>query len=95
MRSKQHLGVFCVVVCALLVRSSNLRAEPETPGKAEFFERFVRAILIEECVDCHGPDEQESNLRLDTAEGLFRGGDSGSVVVPGDASNIRLIQLVR
>ena len=95
MWSKQHLGVFCVVVCALLVRSSNLRAEPETPGKAEFFERFVRAILIEECVDCHGPDEQESNLRLDTAEGLFRGGDSGSVVVPGDASNSRLIQLVR
>ena len=63
--------------------------------KHDFFERFVRPILVEKCVDCHGPDLQEAKFRLDSAQALFQGGESGRVIVPGDADNSRLLQLVR
>ena len=64
-------------------------------AKHEFFERFVRPVLIEKCVDCHGPDEHESGFRLDSAESLFQGGESGKAVIPGESDNSRLIQLIR
>ena len=72
----------------------SVTAETDSAANADFFERFVRPVLIEKCVVCHGPEEQEANLRLDTADGLFRGGESGQVVVPGNANRSRLIELI-
>ena len=43
----------------------------------------------------HGPDEHESGFRLDSAESLFQGGESGKAVIPGESDNSRLIQLIR
>ena len=31
----------------------------------DFFERRVRPLLIKRCSRCHGPQKQESGLRLD------------------------------
>ena len=44
------------------------------------------AVLEKYCFACHGPEKQQGGLRLDTAAGLLKGGDSGeSAVVPGKA----------
>ena len=64
------------------------------PSERSLFERQIRPLL-EKCIECHGPDTQESQLRLDTAAGLRKGGQSGPVVVPGDPDGSRLVQLVR
>ena len=61
----------------------------------EHFERRVRPLLVEHCVTCHGPSKQKASLRLDSAEGLFKGGESGPVVVPGEPDKSRIIQAVR
>src|SRR5207244_3676517 len=55
-----------------------------TPAQARFFETRVRPLLVERCFGCHGPDKQRSGLRLDSAEGLRRGGESGTVLVTSD-----------
>ena len=48
------------------------------------FERAVLPLLREHCLDCHGPETAESNLRLDTMAHALRGGDSGEpAIVPG------------
>ena len=62
----------------------------------EFFETRIRPILIENCLECHGDDldELKGGLDLSSAAGLHRGGESGKVVVPGDAEASPLFQAV-
>ena len=62
---------------------------------AEFFEKRVRPVLHEHCVECHGPKKQKAGLRLDTREALLQGGDSGPAVVPGKADASLLLKAVR
>jgi len=37
------------------------------------------------CIKCHGRGKIKVALRIDTRETLFKGGDSGAVIVPGKA----------
>ena len=62
------------------------------PASASDFERDVRPILEEHCVSCHGPERQESLLRLDGRSQALRGGLSGEVIVPGRSGESPLIQ---
>ena len=55
----------------------------------------ILPILKEHCIDCHGPEVQESKLRLDTLVFALRGGDSGEpVIVPGSSARSHLIERV-
>ena len=67
-------------------------ASEENPG--EFFEKRIRPVLATHCISCHGPERQESRLRLDTRSSLLKGGRSGPVVMPGQPQNSRLYQAV-
>ncbi|HUG92269.1 MAG TPA: DUF1553 domain-containing protein [Planctomycetaceae bacterium] len=83
----------CVWLTAALEASAG---PPPLPAEREVdFERDVRPILEQRCWDCHGPDTQESRLRLDRREALLRGGDSGQpAIVAGKSVESRLIRLV-
>ena len=48
----------------------------------------VQALLEQSCIECHGPNKQKGDLRLDTAEGLR------SVVVPGDPGDSELVRRI-
>jgi mono/diheme cytochrome c family protein len=50
------------------------------------FEVEVLPILEDHCIDCHGEEKQKSGLRLDTALGLLRGGESGEALLVGGKS---------
>jgi mono/diheme cytochrome c family protein len=50
------------------------------------FDTEVRPILEDHCIDCHGEEKQKSGLRLDTALGLLRGGESGEALLVGGKS---------
>src|SRR3954463_12762622 len=64
------------------------------PQSAEFFESSVRPVLAENCFDCHA-DEKMGGLRLDSREGMLKGGRSGPAIVPGDPDKSLLITAVR
>lgn len=44
----------------------------------------VKSIFAHKCYKCHGPEKVKGDLRLDNKEMLFRGGESGPVIVPGN-----------
>jgi hypothetical protein len=59
------------------------------------FEASVRPILAARCAGCHGAKKREAGLRLDLADGIRAGGDSGPVVIPGKPDESPLILAVR
>lgn len=69
------------------------RAEP-TAEQARFFEMKIRPLLAQRCFDCHGPDTQESGLRLDSLAAMLTGGDSGPAVVPGQPDESLLVEAI-
>ena len=47
------------------------------------FARDIQPIFIKRCYECHGPDTQKSDLRLDHKPDAARGGKSGETVLGG------------
>jgi len=45
----------------------------------------VRAILAHNCYKCHGAEKIKGDLRLDRRDMIFKGGENGPVIIPGDA----------
>ncbi|MGE3312214.1 MAG: PSD1 and planctomycete cytochrome C domain-containing protein, partial [Limisphaerales bacterium] len=54
----------------------------------------VKPVLTRHCVACHGADQQKAGLRLDTAEALRKGGDSGPGIVPKSSGQSLAIQVI-
>lgn len=55
------------------------------------FKTDIRAVLVENCVKCHGGEKVSAGFDLTTREGLLAGGASGVSVVAGDAKASRMI----
>ena len=70
-------------LCCLLGLTLCHAADSDNEG-VRFFESKVRPLLVEHCYECHGADKQESDLRLDTVDGILEGGASGLAVVPNE-----------
>ena len=81
------------IVSVLTLVSAFAQAPPSSAG-ADFFENKIRPIFAESCYACHTSAEM-GGLRLDSREGLLKGGSSGPVVVPGNPDKSLLIQAVR
>src|SRR6266567_3694496 len=63
----------------------------------EFFEKKIRPLLVERCYECHSAQSKKlkGGLRLDSRDGVLKGGDSGPVVIPGQPEKSLLIKAVR
>lgn len=85
-----------LALCVMFTFTAQASAENKfSPEHIEFFEKSVRPVLMKRCVECHGPEKQESGLRLDARSAVVKGGDSGAAVVAGKPDESELIQAVR
>ena len=69
--------------------------EPAAPAGGADPHASARALLVARCVECHGPDAQESGLRLDSRGSILRGGTFGPIVVPGADDEGELLDRLR
>jgi mono/diheme cytochrome c family protein len=95
----RHLSFVAVCLTALAVlpvadsAASRAADEADTKSAGEInFDRDVLPILRARCVECHGPDAQESGLRVDSRQALLAGGDFGPSVVPGEPSKTEILR---
>ena len=86
-----------LALLALGAPQRDAAAAAATAEQLEFFETSVRPVLASKCYTCHGPDIETpfAGLRLDSRDGMLRGGDSGPALVAGDPGASRLIQVLR
>ncbi len=80
------------LLCGLAV---SLRAAEPGGGATELFEKKIRPLLAEHCLDCHGSKKQKGGLRLDSRDGWAKGGESGPAIIPGKPDQSLLIKGVR
>ncbi len=71
-------------------------AQGTEPAQIEFFERSVRPLLEEHCVECHSAarGKTKGGLALDNAAATLKGGDTGPAIVAGSAAKSLLIRAV-
>ncbi|HYR59283.1 MAG TPA: DUF1549 domain-containing protein, partial [Chthoniobacteraceae bacterium] len=78
-----------------LVALLPLAARAITPEEAEFFEKEIRPVLVEQCIKCHGPEKQKGDVRLDSRAAMLKAADDGQVAVPGKPDESELIKSIR
>jgi cytochrome c553 len=94
------LSAAAAIVASLSVAGGlpELRADEPTLQQQRvddtFFESKVRPLLVAHCVECHGPDDQSGELRLDRKTHFDRGGGSGPLVAAGDPQASLLIRAI-
>ena len=66
-----------LALASLLLTAAGLSAAVD-------FDREIRPLLQERCVECHGTKKVKANLRLDAKTHALKGGESGPAFVAGD-----------
>lgn len=89
---------FTSLLMALFIGFSGI-AIAEQPDSLDanhirFFETSIRPLLVQHCYECHGEHSQESDLRVDTWNGLRQGGKAGPLIVQGEPDRSLLITAV-
>jgi hypothetical protein len=89
-------GILLVALVAAALRTTAAAAETSADA-VEFFETSIRPVLVERCYECHSGKAKvlQGGLRLDSAEGVRKGGDSGPVIVPYKPGESSLISALR
>jgi hypothetical protein len=71
-----------------------------SPADLQFFEQKIRPVLVDRCYSCHSSSAAKSGklkgeLRVDSREGLLRGGESGPAIIPKEGQNSLLLQALQ
>lgn len=64
------------------------------PDQAAIYQEVIEPIFADKCFSCHSERESKGELRLDKPEFVMAGGDEGKVVIPKDAANSDLYQMI-
>ncbi|MCR9197681.1 MAG: PSD1 and planctomycete cytochrome C domain-containing protein [Planctomycetaceae bacterium] len=81
LNSRLDRSLLCFAVVLLL--APVVQAQVRDEG-TRFFESNIRPVLIKHCYECHSAESGKARggLKVDSAEALHRGGDTGPAVVP-------------
>lgn len=88
--------LFWIATIILACGSADARADDKifSSRQLDFFENKIRPLLVQHCIECHGPAKSENGLRLDTRSAILLGGDSGPAAIAGTPKGSMLIQSV-
>lgn len=92
--TKSALGFTSIFTACSVIQCVQAASER---AQIDFFESKVRPIFAEHCYECHSAkaEQLKAELRLDTPEGVLKGGKSGPEIVAGEPEVSRLVKAVR
>ena len=71
------------------------KKQDKIPENPNIYSDVVMRILDNTCVSCHNPNKQKGELLMTSLDQLFRGGEHGPAVVPGDLEKSLLVRRIR
>jgi cytochrome c553 len=87
--------VWCVsIINAAQTPTSASLSAPASAQPADHFESKIRPLLAANCFACHS-ESAMAGLRVDSREGLLRGGETGPAIVPGRPEDSALINAIQ
>ena len=89
----KNLFLLALIACG----SATLAAAELDKDGVELFRKKILPVFEQHCFECHSAkaEELKGGLRLDTREGLAKGGDTGPAVKPGDVEDSLLLRAMR
>lgn len=69
--------------------------KPASGGAELAWDVIVGPVLAARCVRCHGPAKSKSGLRLDSYDGVLRGGADGPAITPDRPGRSPLLRRIR
>ncbi len=104
-RATRYTALALSVTCLALLGLPAPAAPPAAPVPpdhaakmaqgTDLFTKHVRAILVENCLKCHGGNKTQKGFDISTRELFLKGGENGPVVEVGKAKDSRLYDLIR
>ena len=87
---------FPVIALSLALIGSLFSSFAIADEAGDAFEKHIRPLLLEKCIECHGPAKQEHLVRLDRRADVLNG-KAGDVafIVPGNPDTSRLWQVIQ
>lgn len=87
------IGLLSIALAVFITPCDSLVFADE---KGDFFESHVRPLLLDKCIECHGPKKQEQGIRLDRRDDVLNGKASEKpLVMPGSPDESRLLQVLQ
>lgn len=84
----------CSTVLTTLAAPDLSKLPPAATKTGVTFAADIKPIFEKSCAKCHGAEKQKGKLRVDTLEGVLKGGEDGPVVVKGDSKKSSLVVAV-
>ena len=92
-RSILSAAAFTIALTGIFAADAKIPAE-----QVKFFESKIRPVLVEHCYSCHSaetPKGPKAGLRLDTPDGVAKGGASGALATGKSQKKSLLIEALR
>jgi cytochrome c553 len=83
-----------ILLTLCLTVTATASAQQSSRSEIDFFESKIRPVLVTHCYECHSTESGKARggLKVDSQDGLRRGGDSGAAVVPKSLDKSLLYQ---
>jgi len=89
-----EMGIVSVTETALPAPLETATPLPVADSATVSFANDIYPILQSRCLNCHGGESTREGLSVKTYADLMAGSTNGPVIVPGDAANSLLVELV-
>lgn len=83
-----------VAICALILSHRDTSGSRVMAASKPTFNEQIVPILQKNCLACHSSAVHKGGLVLDSYDSLMKGGRHGQVIVPHDASQSRLVEMI-
>lgn len=88
-----RLQILVLAGCCHLL-GATLDISASEPASEEFFEKQVRPLLVAKCLECHGDEEPEGDLKLTSRNSMLKGGRTGPAVVVHKSRESLLVKAI-